>query len=333
MRIAINGFGRIGRNFLRTIFQDPQVEKKLDVVAINIGPACVENIAHMFRYDTLMGTFKGDVSFANHTLTINGHAIIILSECDPKKLDWSKHNIDWVVDASGRYATEKTCDVHLNAGAKYTLITAPCKGMISTIVPGVNDDQINLDKHRVFSLASCTTNAIMPMLKVLHDAFEIEQGFMTTIHAYTNTQVLLDVECTDLRRARAAALNIIPTSTGASRMIDQIMPSIAGRIQAVAVRVPVAKVSLIDLVVNTNTQLTKQDIDAAFEQAGKGHLKGVLGTSEEPLVSSDYNGSDYSVVIDMPLTQAQGTMCKVFGWYDNEWGYSVRLRDFLIKVA
>ncbi len=333
MRIAINGFGRIGRNFLRTIFQDPQAEKKLDVVAINIGPACVENIAHMFRYDTLMGTFKGDVSFANHTLTINGHAIIILSECDPKKLDWSKHNIDWVVDASGRYATEKTCDVHLNAGAKYTLITAPCKGMISTIVPGVNDDQINLDKHRVFSLASCTTNAIMPMLKVLHDAFEIEQGFMTTIHAYTNTQVLLDVECSDLRRARAAALNIIPTSTGASRMIDQIMPSIAGRIQAVAVRVPVAKVSLIDLVVKTVQPLTVQNINSAFEQAEKDHLKGILGTSEEPLVSSDYSGSDYSVVIDTPLTQAQGTMCKVFGWYDNEWGYSVRLKDFLMNVA
>ena len=333
MRIAINGFGRIGRNFLRTIFADPQVEKKLNVVAINVGPADVSKVAHMFTYDTLMGTFKGNVYYEDHTLIINDHRIALLAVTDPNKLDWHAFDIDWVVDASGQYTTEAQSSVHNDAGAKHTLITAPCKGNVTTIVPGVNDDQFDLEKDKVVSLASCTTNAIMPMLKVLHDAFAIEQGFMTTIHAYTNTQVLLDVECDDLRRARAAALNIIPTSTGAARMIDQIMPVIKGRIQATAVRVPVATVSLIDLVVKTQKEVSVQTLNGAFERVAQTSMKGILATSSEPLVSSDYVGCDYSVVIDTPLTQAAGHMSKVFGWYDNEWGYSIRLKDFLLKVA
>lgn len=332
MRIAINGFGRIGRNFLRTIFADPEAQKKLNVIAINIGPARLENVAHMFKYDTLMGTFDGNVEFRDNTLVINGHDIAILAVCDPKKLDWAPFGIDWVVDASGQYTSADSSEVHLNAGSKYTLISAPCKGMVPTVVPGVNDDIIDVNKYRVYSLASCTTNAIMPMLKVLDEAFGIEQGFMTTIHAYTNTQVLLDVESTDLRRARAAALNIIPTTTGASRMIDQIMPSIAGRVQAVSVRVPVATVSLIDLVVKTEQPISVQSVNSSFVLAEQDSLKGILATSDEPLVSSDYGGCNYSVVIDTPLTQADNNMCKVFGWYDNEWGYSVRLKDFLMKV-
>jgi glyceraldehyde-3-phosphate dehydrogenase type I len=333
MRIAINGFGRIGRNFLRTIFADPEAQKKLHVVVINIGPASLENVAHMFKFDTLMGTFKGKVDFQDSTLIINDHKIAIIAESDPAKLDWSRFDIDWVVDASGRYTSAKSVNVHQDAGAKYTLITAPCKGMVTTIVPGVNDDSIDLKKDHVISLASCTTNAIMPMLKVLHDNFQIEQGFMTTIHAYTNTQVLLDVESDDLRRARAAALNIIPTSTGASRMIDQIMPSIKGRIQAMSIRVPVAKVSLIDLVVKTKKTVDVKMVNQVFADAAKQNLKGILSICNEPLVSSDYSGCDYSVVIDMPLTQAEGNLCKTFGWYDNEWGYSMRLKDFLLKVS
>ncbi|MEX0849481.1 MAG: type I glyceraldehyde-3-phosphate dehydrogenase [Candidatus Dependentiae bacterium] len=333
MRIAINGFGRIGRNFLRTIFADPEAQKKLNVVAINIGPASLENVAHMFKYDTLMGTFKGKVDFQDSTLSINDHKIVIVAESDPAKLDWSKFDIDWVVEASGRYTGAKFINVHQNAGAKYTLITAPCKGEVTTIVPGVNCDSFDKKKDHIVSLASCTTNAIMPMLKVLHDKFQIEQGFMTTIHAYTNTQVLLDVESDDLRRARAAALNIIPTSTGASRMIDQIMPSIKGRIQAMAIRVPVAKVSLIDLVIKTKKTVDEKKVNQAFFDASQHDLKGILSTCNEPLVSSDYSGCDYSVVIDTPLTQAEGNLCKTFGWYDNEWGYSMRLKDFLMKVS
>ncbi len=332
MRIAINGFGRIGRNFLRTIFADPQATTKLNVVAINVGPADIAKVAHMFTYDTVMGIFNGDVLYEDHTLVINGHRIALLAVTDPNALDWQAFDIDWVVESSGQYATQEKSNVHTNAGAKHTLITAPCKGNVTTIVPGVNDDQLDLEKDNVVSLASCTTNAIMPMLKVLHDAFTIEQGFMTTIHAYTNTQVLLDVESDDLRRARAAALNIIPTSTGASRMIDQIMPTIKGKIQATAVRVPVATVSLIDLVVKTEKEVSAQTLNSAFQQAAQGSLKGILATSAEPLVSSDYVGCDYSVVIDTPLTQATGHMSKLFGWYDNEWGYSMRLKDFLMKI-
>ncbi len=333
MRIAINGFGRIGRNFLRTIFADPQAEKKLDVVVINVGPADVSKVAHMFKYDTLMGTFKGNVQYEDHALVINGHRIALLAVIDPNRLDWHAFDIDWVIDASGQYTTQEQSSVHNDAGAKHTLITAPCKGQVATIVPGVNDDQFDLEKDKVVSLASCTTNAIMPMLKVLHDAFTIEQGFMTTIHAYTNAQVLLDVECDDLRRSRAAALNIIPTSTGAACMIDQIMPVIKGRIATTAVRVPVATVSLIDLVVKTQKEVSITAVDSAFERAAQTSMKGILSTSSEPLVSSDYAGCDYSVVIDTLLIQADGHMSKIFGWYDNEWGYSMRLKDFLLKIA
>lgn len=333
MRIAINGFGRIGRNFLRTIMSDKEAQKKLDVVLINVGPADVAKVAHMFTYDTVMGRFKGDVSCDSNRLTIDDHSIELITITDPKKLNWKSYNIDWVVDASGRYATQELSKLHIDAGAGHVLITAPCKGVVATIVPGVNDDQYNPDRDRVVSLASCTTNAIMPTLKVLHDAFTIKQGFMTTVHAYTNSQVLIDVESDDLRRSRAAALNIIPTSTGASRMIDQVMPALKGLILSTAIRVPVATVSLIDFVVHTQKELSVDILNHAFECASKADLKGILAISNEPLVSSDYIGSNYSVTIDAALTQASGNMAKVFGWYDNEWGYSMRLKDFLLSLS
>lgn len=333
MRIAINGFGRIGRNFLRTICGDKEAQKKLDVAVINIGPADPYQVAHMFKHDTLLGAFPGTVAYADGFLTVDALKIQVIAQSDPKKLDWAAHAIDWVVDASGRYTSEETARIHNDAGAKFTLITAPCKGNIPTIVPGVNDATVDTTKNRIFSLASCTTNAVTPMLKVLHETFEIEQAFMTTVHAYTNSQVLIDVESKDLRTSRAAALNIIPTETGASRAIELVLPVLKGRIQATSIRVPVAKVSLIDLVVRTKKQMNVESLNAAFEKAAHGELRDIMLVTQEQLVSSDFSGCPASVIIDAPLTQADGMMCKVFGWYDNEWGYSTRLKDFLVKIA
>lgn len=333
MRIAINGFGRIGRTFLRTIFADHKALQKLEVVAINVGPADITKVAHMFTYDSIMRRFKGDVRYEKNNLIINDKTIALLAVTDPASLDWAKYNIDWVVDATGRYATQELSDVHIKRGAKHTLITAPCKGNVKTIVPGVNDEIYDKKHDKVISLASCTTNAMMPMIKVLHDQFIIEQGFMTTVHAYTNSQVLLDVEAQDLRRSRAAALNIIPTSTGASRMVDQLIPELKNRIISTSLRVPVADVSIIDLVVRTENKATIESINNAFKRAAAQGLKGILDISAAPLVSSDYIGSDYSVTIDELMTQAEGHMAHVFGWYDNEWGYSSRLKDFLLRDA
>ncbi len=333
MRIAINGFGRIGRNFLRTIMYDVQARKDLEVVVINIGPSDPCHIAHLFTYDTLMGKFKGTVAQRENLLIVDEHHIPLIAAKDPADCDWKKYNVDWVIDASGRYTSQQLAQQHIAAGAHHVLVTAPCKGDVVTIVPGVNNEVYNRQRDKIVSLASCTTNALVPMLKVLHDAFTIEQAFMTTVHAYTNTQVLIDVETDDPRRSRAAALNIIPTSTGAASVVEVIMPELKNKIELSSLRVPVATVSLIDLTVTTRTNATVQEINQAFTHAGAGQLKGILSVTNEPLVSSDYMGCDYSVVVDMPLTQASRNMSKTFGWYDNEWGYSMRLKDFLLHIA
>jgi len=333
MRIAINGFGRIGRTFLRTICADPQAAAKLNVIAINIGGADPEQLAHMFKYDTIMGTFPGHVQYEDQTLIIDDWHIDVIAQLDPAELDWGSLGIDWVVDASGKYTSAERARLHLDAGAQHVLITALCKGPVITIVPGVNDDQFNSAKDKLVSLASCTTNALMPMLKVLHEAFGITGGFVTTVHAYTNTQCLLDVETGDLRRSRAAALNIIPTSTGAARMIDLVMPELAERIEASALRVPVANVSLLNVMVHTEQSVDPDLINETFRAAAHADLKGICAVSNEPLVSSDYMGDPYSVTIDAPLTQAKGHLSNTFGWYDNEWGYSERLKDFLLHIA
>lgn len=333
MRIAINGFGRIGRNFFRALCADPSAQKKLEVVVINIGPADPHAVAHMFQYDTLLGAWHEPVRYADGYLFVGERKVQILAQTDAKQLNWSVYAVDWVVDASGRYTNAQAAQAHIDAGAKYVLITAPCKGDVPTIVPGVNDNTVDLAKNHIFSLASCTTNAVAPMLKVLHETFEVEQAFMTTVHAYTNSQVLIDVEADDLRTSRAAALNIIPTATGASRAIEQVLPMLKGRIQAVSIRVPVAKVSLIDLVVHTKKVLSVDAINAAFQVASQQSLKRILCVSNKELVSSDYSAHPASVIIDAPLTQAAGYMCKTFGWYDNEWGYSMRLKDFLYNLS
>ncbi len=333
MKIAISGFGRIGRNFLRTILLDPDGAKILDVVAINIGPANKDAIAHMFKYDTIMGTYPGNVALKNNMLHVNGHSIKIITELDPACINWSQLGVEWVVEASGCFTQRSGAQKHLDAGAKKVLITAPAKEEDISIVPGVNEELFDKNKHHIVSMGSCTTNACVTLLKALHDVFTIQQGFMTTIHAYTNTQVLLDVNDTDLRRSRAAALNIIPTTTGASKVLGKIVPELDGVIKAIAIRVPVANVSLIDISFTAQKTVSVEKIHDALRDVAQKKMNGILSLTMEPLVSSDFGGCNYSVVVDGLLTAVQGSLGKVFGWYDNEWGYSMRLKDFLLYVA
>ena len=333
INIAINGFGRIGRNFLRAVLEDPAASQKLNVLVINIGPSArIENIAHMFKYDTLMGIFPGSVRVSNGKLHVDDHEITIIAERDPEKTNWASYKIDWVVESSGMFSDRQGSMKHLKSGASHVLISAPAKEEDVTIIPGINDDKFDKEKHKIVSLGSCTTNALLPMLKVLNEKFEIVNGFMTTIHAYTNTQVLLDVECGDLRRSRAAALNIIPTTTGATKVLGKVMPELDGLIGGMSIRVPIAKVSLIDLVVTVKKDLSVDEVNKAFQDAATGSLKNILKATFEPLVSSDFSGDSHSVIVDLPLTDVRGNVAKVFGWYDNEWGYSVRLKDFLLSV-
>lgn len=331
--IAINGFGRIGRSFLRTILTDSAARKRLKISVINVGPADPKFVAHMFKYDTVMGTFPGDVSMKNGELIIDKIRIKIVAECDPKKINWKKNRVDWVVDCTGHFTHREGAQQHLDAGAKHVLISAPAKDEDIAIIPGVNEQSFDIKKDRIVSLGSCTTNAFATMLKVLDDEFGIKQGFMTTIHAYTNTQVLLDVESRDLRRARAAAVNVVPSTTGASDMLKKVLPHLEGKVQAVSIRVPVVIVSLIDLVFVAKTKLTPAKINNAFARAAQKGMKGIIDLSMEPLVSSDYIGNPYSAVIDGLMTEANKDMGKVFGWYDNEWAYSERMKDFLIYVS
>ncbi len=332
-RLAINGFGRIGRNFLRCVMQDPQARAKLQVVAINCGPARLDMLADLFIYDSLMGIYKGTVTYKDNVLTVDGHAIEIITELDPSALDWHKRNIDWVVECTGHFTKREGAQKHIQSGARAVLISAPAKGEDVTIIPGVNDAAFDAKKHTIVSLGSCTTNAFAPILKIMHDTFTIERCCMTTVHAYTNTQVLLDVESSDPRRARAAALNIIPTSTGAMEVVTRVLPELEGRIEATALRVPVPTVSLIDATIMTGKAVSVAAINKAFEQAAdSATMRGIVGVTNKPLVSSDFRGDSHSVVIDSLLTQINGDrVAKLFGWYDNEWGYSERLKDFLYR--
>lgn len=334
MRIAINGFGRIGKTFLRTILLDDNASKKIDVTTINIGKNSLDWVAHTFKYDTLMGTYPGTVHIEDNILHINDKQIEIIAELDPRNIQWGTRSIDWVVDASGHFTKRDKAMLHIeSAGAQHVLITAPAKDPDLTVIPGINNEAYDKKKDRIVSLGSCTTNAVVPMLHILDDAFTITQCAMTTVHAYTNNQVLLDIETDDPRRSRAAALNIIPTTTGVSNVVDAVLPGMGARFSAISLRVPVAKVSLIDLVLTSNKQLTTEIVNNALQQASQGKLSSIMAYTQEPLVSSDYSHSPYSVTIDGLLTDAQGQMGHVFGWYDNEWGYCQRLKDFLLYVA
>jgi len=331
IRVAINGFGRIGRSFLRSYIIDQNARQKLEIVAINVGPSIIENIAHMFKYDTFMGTFPCEVSVVKGSLVVDGLIIPLIGVMNPADAGWNTFKVDWVIEATGFFTTKEKASLHLQAGAKKVLITAPGKDVDVTIVPGVNDRMFDAAQHNIVSLASCTTNALAPMLKVLHEKFGIESAMMNTIHSYTNNQVLLDVEARDLRQARAATMSMIPTSTGATAAIKEVYPVLTGKITGMSLRVPVGKISIVDLTFTTLTKLDKESINQAFRDARDGALKNILDSTTLQLVSIDYTNNPHSVIIDELLTDVcGGTTGKVFGWYDNEYGYASRLKDFLV---
>lgn len=336
INIAINGFGRIGKNFLRTLLQDKDALKYIKVMVINIGKSDPESCAFYFKYDTLMSNFPDNILYRDDNLIINDISIKIAANLDPEKIDWQKYNIDWVVDCTGKFTKREQALRHIKSGAKKVLISAPGENSDVTIIPGVNMGLFNKDKDQIISLGSCTTNALAPMIKILDDEFKVENAFMTTVHAYTNSQALLDTttEIKDMRKKRAAALNIIPTTTGATKVIDYIFPHLKGKIKGNALRVPVAKVSLIDLnVVVKSNNLDVKTVNDNFKRQASLPMKNILDFTDLPLVSSDYYGNNNSVIIDGLLTQVNSNTIKIFGWYDNEWGYANRLKDFLIYYA
>lgn len=336
LKIAINGCGRIGKTLLRILCASEELKGKITVAALNIGPADMEVLRYMITYDSLLGTYPHEIQVADKKLLINGQEIQLFAETDASKLPWKSLGIDMVVDATGKYTKREKAQEHLNSGAKAVLITAPAHGEDITIIPGVNDQLFNPGKHKIISLGSCTTNAIVPILQVLNQTCGIEEAAMTTTHAYTNSQALLDVNprVHDVRRSRAAALNIVPTTTGAMEVVEKILPDLKGKVQGLAIRVPVPVVSLIDLAFIPTKNLTKQELADAFKRAAaNGPLKSFLATSEIPLVSHDFQGNPHSVTVDLTLLSKVGNLGKVFGWYDNEYGYSMRLKDFLLIAA
>jgi glyceraldehyde 3-phosphate dehydrogenase len=328
-RVAINGFGRIGRNFFRAYLER---RPGYEVVAVNdIGDP--ETMAHLLAYDSVLGPLAEPVQADGETITAGGRTLRALSIADPAALPWRELAIDVVVESTGRFERREKAQAHLDAGAGAVLISAVANDADVTIVLGVNDDDYDPERHRVVSMASCTTNCVTPMAKVLQDAFGIERGFMTTVHAYTATQALLDGPHKDLRRARAAAINLIPTTTGATRALGTVLPELQGKIGALAIRAPVPDGSIVDLVCALARPAGREEVNAAFaEAAAAPPLAGILEYSEQPLVSTDILRSPYSCVFDSQLTMSAERLVKVFGWYDNEWGYSCRLVDLVGRL-
>lgn len=330
MKIAINGFGRIGRATLKRI-----IEKypNLKIAAINdlTDPAM---LAHLLKYDSLYGKYNKNVKAEKNSLIVENKEIKILAEKDPSALPWKDMKIDIVLECTGFFTKKEGAEKHIKAGAKKVIISAPSESEdVPTYLLGVNENKYNSETDNIVSMGSCTTNCLAPVVKILNDAFEIEYGFMTTVHSYTNDQRILDLPHSDWRRARAAAQNIIPTTTGAAKTVGKTIPELVGKLDGMAMRVPTATVSITDFVATIKKTATKEEINNLFKEKASGELKGILDASEELLVSMDYKGNSHSSIIDLPLTMAQGNLVKVISWYDNEWGYSCRLADMVEYIC
>jgi glyceraldehyde 3-phosphate dehydrogenase len=329
IRVGINGFGRIGRNFFRAARDAAGVSKHdqdIEIVAVN-DLTDNRTLAHLLKYDSTFGRLGGEVGYDDESISVDGKKVRAFAERDPAKLAWGGLGVDIVIESTGRFTDRDSAALHLKAGAKKVIISAPAKNEDVTIVVGVNDQVYDPASHDIISNASCTTNSVVPMAKVLLDSFGIEKGYMTTIHAYTNDQVILDFPHKDLRRARSAARSIIPTTTGAAKATALAIPELKGRLDGSSLRVPVEDGSLTDLAVVLSRETTKEEVNDAFRRAAEGNLAGIIRYSEDPIVSHDIIGDPASCIFDSPLTQANGNLVKVFGWYDNEWGYSNRLVD------
>jgi glyceraldehyde 3-phosphate dehydrogenase len=329
IRVGINGFGRIGRNFFRAAREAASVSKHdqdLEIVAVN-DLTDNRTLAHLLKYDSTFGRLDAEITYDEQSISVDGTSIRAFAERDPANLAWGDLGVDVVIESTGRFTDRDHAALHLKGGAKKVIISAPAKNEDVTIVIGVKEDAYDPASHDIISNASCTTNSVVPMAKVLLDSFGIEKGFMTTIHAYTNDQVILDFPHKDLRRARSAARNIIPTTTGAAKASALAIPELKGKLDGSALRVPVEDGSLTDLAVVVGRETTKDEVNDAFRKAAEGNFAGIIRYSEDPIVSSDIVGDPASCIFDSPLTQANGNLVKVFGWYDNEWGYSNRLVD------
>ena len=330
LRVGINGFGRIGRNFLRA-----QIQRggDFEIVAANdIGDT--KTMAHLLKHDSVLGLLDANVEAGDGFIRVGGHEIKFVSEKDPAQLPWGELGVDVAVESTGLFTNRESAAKHLEAGAKKVVISAPATDPDLTVVLGVNDRDYDPERHHIISNASCTTNCVAPVAKLLHEAYTIERGFMTTIHAYTNDQRTLDLPHSDLRRARAAAINLIPTSTGAARAIGVVLPELKGKVDGMSMRAPVPTGSIVDLVVQVARETSKEEVNELFRaKADTGDLEGILQYSDEPLVSTDIVHSSYSSIFDSDLTMVNGELVKVFSWYDNEWGYSCRLVDLVAKIA
>src|SRR5436190_14570940 len=325
IKVAINGFGRIGRNLYRAAIGD----KDIEIVAVN-DITDPETLAHLLKYDSVLGNLKANVGHGENNITVDGKSIKVFKEKDPAKIDWPAFGASVVVESTGLFTNAEDAKKHLRGSVKKVIISAPAKGEDLTMCLGVNDKAYDPAKHHVISNASCTTNCLAPVAKVLHETFGIESGLMTTIHSYTNDQKLLDLPHKDLRRARAAALSMIPTSTGAAKAVALVIPELKGKFDGISVRVPTPNVSLVDVVMNVEKETSTEEVNKALKDAANGELKGILAFSEEPLVSIDFRGNPNSSIVDAENTKViGGTAIKILSWYDNEWGYSCRVRDLV----
>ena len=327
MKVGINGFGRIGRLVFRRILEEGDV----DVVAVN-DLTNAKTLAHLLKYDSVHGTICNQVEAKDDALVVDGKEIKVLAQKDPAQLPWRDLGVDLVVESTGKFTARDGASLHLQAGAQKVIITAPAKGPDITVVMGVNHKAYNKDAHHIISNASCTTNCLAPVVKVLNDSFTIQKGFMTTIHAYTNDQVILDFPHKDLRRARAAALSMIPTTTGAASAIGEVIPELKGKLDGMAIRVPTPDVSIVDFVAVVEKETSIEEVNSVLKQAAEGELKGILAYCDEPLVSVDFLHDTHSSIVDALSTKVHGNLVKVLAWYDNEWGYSCRVVD-LVKYV